>query len=42
MVTFKAIAMIHWQAIKIVWKKISYVPKPEQKVERITKTKRKG
>ncbi len=44
-ITFKAIFLIHWQAIKLVFKKIKYVPKPEQLNTRVTtilKTKDKA
>lgn len=34
LVTFKAIFLIHYQALKLVAKKIRYVPKPPQKPER--------
>lgn len=37
LLTFKAIALIHWQALKLVVKGIKYVPKPTQKAERISK-----
>lgn len=39
LVTFKAIFLIHWQALKLFAKKIKYVPKPEQKTIRVTKTR---
>ncbi|MEM9468941.1 MAG: DUF1365 family protein, partial [Pseudomonadota bacterium] len=38
LVTFKAITLIHWQAIKLIFKKIKYVPKPVQFENKITKT----
>lgn len=38
LVTFKAIGLIHWQALKLLAKGIKYVPKPKQKVEKITTT----
>jgi len=31
LVTFKAIILIHWQALKIISKGIKYISKPEQK-----------
>lgn len=37
--TFKVIYLIHWQALKIVFKKIKYIPKPEQKSFNISKAK---
>ncbi len=37
LVTFKAITLIHWQALKLIAKGIKYVPKPPQKTERISK-----
>jgi DUF1365 family protein len=36
LVTIKAIALIHWQALKIIFKGISYVPKPRQKEQTIS------
>jgi len=30
LVTFKAITLIHWQAVKIISKGIKYIPKPLQ------------
>lgn len=38
LVTFKAITLIHWQALKLVAKKIKYVPKPAQKEEKLSAT----
>ncbi len=38
LVTFKAIALIHWQAVKIVLKGIKYIPKPAQKRPRHSAT----
>lgn len=35
-VTFKVLALIHFQALKIVFKKIKYVKKPKQKTHKIT------
>lgn len=40
LVTFKAIIMIHWQAIKIVTKRIRYIPKPPQLITRLSKSSR--
>ena len=38
LVTFKAIFLIHWQAIKLILKGIKYVPKPLQKDNKISQT----
>ena len=38
LVTFKAIALIHWQALKLLVKGIAYIPKPTQKKQRVSKT----
>lgn len=38
LVTFKAITLIHWQALKIVVKGIKYIPKPKQKTKRKSST----
>lgn len=38
LVTFKAIFLIHWQALKLLAKGIKYISKPEQKQERISTT----
>ena len=38
LVTFKAIALIHWQAIKLLAKGVRYVPLPLQNAEKITTT----
>lgn len=38
LVTLKTIALIHWQAFKLVLKGISYVPKPAQKKEKLSAT----
>ena len=38
LVTLKAIALIHWQAIKIISKGIRYIAKPAQLLEKITAT----
>ena len=40
LVTFKAIALIHWQAVKLVSKGIKYIAKPRQKDLRISSTKK--
>jgi DUF1365 family protein len=37
--TLKVIILIHIQALKIVFKKIKYIAKPEQKITKITLTK---
>jgi len=36
LVTFKAIALIHWQAVKIITKGIKYIPKPKQLKTRLS------
>ena len=36
LVTFKAIALIHWQAIKLLSKGIKYISKPPQNKERVS------
>ncbi|MEY8765851.1 MULTISPECIES: DUF1365 domain-containing protein [Francisella] len=36
LLTFKVIYLIHWQALKIVFKRIKYIPKPEQKNIRVS------
>lgn len=36
LVTLRAIFLIHWQALKLVAKKIKYIPKPLQKKEKIS------
>lgn len=38
LVTVKAIAMIHWHALKLVLKRIKYIPKPKQKQQKISTT----
>jgi len=38
LVTFKAIMLIHWQAIKLLSKGIKYISRPTQKPERISTT----
>jgi DUF1365 family protein len=38
LVTIKAIAMIHWHALKLVLKRIKYIPKPKQKQQKISTT----
>jgi len=38
LVTFKAITLIHWQALKIVAKGIKYISKPKQLNETISTT----
>lgn len=38
LVTLKAITLIHWHALKLVWKKIRYIPKPLQKDDKVTAT----
>jgi DUF1365 family protein len=39
LVTLKAMVLIHWQALKLLYKKIRYIPKPPQRPERITTTR---
>lgn len=36
LMTVKVIILIHWQALKIITKRIKYVPKPAQKMHKIT------
>ncbi|MFP4098779.1 MAG: DUF1365 domain-containing protein [Alphaproteobacteria bacterium] len=38
LVTLKAITLIHWQALKLFIKGIKYIPRPEQKPERVSAT----
>jgi DUF1365 family protein len=38
LVTFKAIILIHWQALKIISKGINYISKPDQKTESLSTT----
>lgn len=38
LVTFKAIVMIHWHAIKLFFKRIQYIAKPKQKNQRVSTT----
>lgn len=38
LVTLKAITLIHWQALKLLFKGIRYVPKPAQRYEKVTTT----
>ncbi len=38
LVTFKAITLIHWQALKLLIKGIKYIPRPPQKRERVSTT----
>lgn len=38
LVTLKAIALIHYQAIRLVIKGIRYIPKPAQNYQRVTRT----
>jgi hypothetical protein len=38
LVTFKAITLIHWQAIKLIYKGIKYIPKPKQLADRLSTT----
>lgn len=39
LVTLRAITLIHWQALKLVMKKIRYISKPMQLNEKITRTR---
>ncbi len=36
LLTFKVVYLIHWQALKIIFKRIKYVPKPPKKKTTIT------
>ena len=38
LITFKAITLIHWQALKLLIKGIKYISKPKQKDERVSAT----
>lgn len=38
LVTLKAVYLIHWQAFKLVLKKIKYISKPQQKEEKVSYT----
>jgi len=38
LVTFKAIFLIHWQALKLIGKGIRYIPRPQQNVEKTSGT----
>ena len=38
LISFRVLALIHWQALKLVMKRIKYVPKPPQKPERVSAT----
>jgi len=38
LVTFKAIMLIHWQALKLLIKGITYIPKPKQKEQKVSDT----
>lgn len=40
LITVKAIVMIHWHALKLVLKGISYIPRPQQKSEKTSKTRK--
>ena len=40
LITFKAIFLIHWQAMKLVLKSMRYIPKPQQKKNCINITKK--
>lgn len=37
-VTIKAIALIHWQALKLFLKGVKYIPKPRQRTEHVSAT----
>jgi DUF1365 family protein len=37
-VTFKAILLIHWQALKLICKKIAYIKKPRQNEQKLSAT----
>lgn len=34
--TLRVVALIHWQAVKLLWKKVRYVPKPVQWPQRVS------
>lgn len=38
LVTLRAIFLIHWQALRLLLKKVKYIPKPEQLPEKTSKT----
>lgn len=38
LVTIRAITLIHWQALKIIWKGMRYIRRPLQKAETVTTT----
>ena len=38
LVTFKAIVLIHWQALKLLVKGVEYIPKPQQNSEHVSAT----
>lgn len=38
LVTFKAIILIHWQALKLTWKKVRYIKKPKQNTHTTSRT----
>jgi DUF1365 family protein len=38
LLSFRVIALIHWQAAKLVWKRIRYIPKPPQLPQRLSTT----
>lgn len=39
LLTFKAITLIHWQALKLLSKGIKYISRPTQKLERVSTTR---
>ncbi|MCH9852261.1 MAG: DUF1365 domain-containing protein [Alphaproteobacteria bacterium] len=39
LITFKTIFLIHWQAMKLLTKKIKFIPKPKQQNSNISKTR---
>ena len=38
LITLRAIVLIHWQALKLIFKRQKFIPKPPQKPEKITAT----
>jgi DUF1365 family protein len=38
LLSFRVLALIHWQAVKLFWKRIQYISKPAQKDPRISTT----
>ncbi len=38
LISFRVLALIHWQAVKLILKRIRYVPKPKQQTEHVSAT----